>query len=209
MDEPKMISVEKMDEIIKDYYPDTITFDWHGQDLVIRKTITFSEMQALVKTVSTKCFDASNGEYLSELRDFLTDMLVVAFYTNVRMPQNVEKQYRMLRQTELTKLVYDNISDDQVSEFTRAISARINLHNEQNTKLIEKQIQDASASITAIADLLGEMFDGIDKDDIANIAKAVGDGGIDMEKLVGTVVAKQAEQNKAAEPLHDEEADGK
>ena len=167
MDEQKMISIEKMDEIIMDYYPDTVAVDFHGQELVIRRTITMEEMALLTKTVAERCFDEKTGEYLPELLRYLTDILIIAFYTNVRVPRNAEKQYRMLRQTDLMRVVHDNISDDQYYEITEAIDDRIRLRNERNTKMVEKQIQDAVSSVTAIADLLDGMFDGVDKDDVA------------------------------------------
>ena len=54
MAEEKKISIEKMDEIIRDYYPDTETVDFHGQELVVSRTIPFRTEIELVNSLTKR-----------------------------------------------------------------------------------------------------------------------------------------------------------
>ena len=63
MAEEKMISIEKMDEIMKDYFPETETVDFHGQELVITKVIAPEDMFELVRQIADGCF-APDGTYI-------------------------------------------------------------------------------------------------------------------------------------------------
>ena len=70
MAEEKMISVEKMDEILKDYFPEETVTDFHGQELVIKKLLGTEDFFELVRQIADGCF-GKDGEYMPEVSDLL------------------------------------------------------------------------------------------------------------------------------------------
>ena len=55
--EMKMISIEKMDEIMNDYFPAEETVDFHGEELTVQKRIPFALVCEMVKKVADSCFN--------------------------------------------------------------------------------------------------------------------------------------------------------
>ena len=194
--EEAMISVEKMDEIIEERFPDFSVVDYYGQELIIRRTVPYEIFSGIVQRAVEACFNSDTGEYLPENRDFAVRLCVIGAYTNVRMPENVEKQYRMLYGTDLYTRVIREIDDDQWDAMIDAISDGISVRNEANRVMFERGMQTVSDQIEQIGQNLQTIFNDVSTEDLRKFVDAIGANGIDEEKLVQAVVA---EQNKARE----------
>ena len=203
MAEEKMISVEKMDEILKDYFTESETVDFHGLELQIRKLIAPADFFELVRKIASGCF-REDGEYMPEVSDLLLRAGVVGAYSNVRMPQNAEHMNRFLYGTDLYETVLANISSDQFDALCDAVWERVNARNNMNKALFENEIQKAVAGIQSLGDQMAQLFGEVSADDIKALFGAIGEGGIDEEKLVQAVVEKQnalREQQPAPEVI--------
>ena len=68
MAEQNMVSIEKLDEIMNDYFPAVEVVDWHGAELEVKKKIPAAVMYDLVRNVADACFDKETGEYWIDVR---------------------------------------------------------------------------------------------------------------------------------------------
>lgn len=191
MAEEKKISIEKMDEIIRDYYPDTETVDFHGQELVVSRTIPFRTEIELVNSVIDACFDEETGAYLPEYLDFAMTSCIVAAFTNVRLPQDAEHRHRILYGTNLMEFVEPHISETQICAIECAIRAGIRARNDANVALFESRMNEASRTMLELSEKIAGIFDGVSKEDISAVLNAVGNGTIDEEKIARAVVREQ------------------
>lgn len=206
MAETKMISIEKMDEIMKDYFPETETVDFHGQELVITKVIAPEEMFDLVRQIADGCF-SPDGTYMPEVFDMLLRAGTIGEYSNVRLPKEVGHMGRILYGSDLYDTVCRHISREQHDAVVDAVWERINARNNMNKALFENEIQKAVAGIQGLGDQLAQLFGEVSADDIKALVGAIGEGGIDEEKLVQAVVEKQnalREQQPALEVIEGE-----
>ena len=190
MAENKMVSIEKMDEILNDYYPETTTEEFHGQEIVIKKLADLKDMMDAVEVVSDGCF-ADDGTYMPELLDFMMRTTTFELYTNIRLPKNPEHLCRMLYCDELWNLITRNISTDQTIAMHEAVLERIDARNNANRALFEAEIQKAVASMQSIGEQFEALMKDVSPEDIKALVGAIGKNGIDEEKLVQTVVEKQ------------------
>jgi len=190
MDKEKMISIEKMDEIMKDYFPETETVDYHGQELVIRKTIEPEEMFDLVRQIADGCF-SPDGTYMPEVFDMLLRAGTIGEYSNVRLPKEVGHMGRILYGSDLYETVWRHISREQHDAVTDAVWERINARNNMNKVLFENEIQKAVAGLQSLGEQFAQLFNDVSPDDIKALIGAIGEGGIDEGKLVQAVVEKQ------------------
>ena len=190
MAEEKMISIEKMDEIMKDYFPETETVDFHGQELVITKVIAPEDMFELVRQIADGCF-APDGTYMPEVYDLLMRAGTVGEYSNVRLPNSTEHVSRILYGSDLYDTVWRHISREQHDAVVDAVWERINARNNMNKALFENEIQRAVSGIQSLGDQMSQLFGEVSADDIKALVGAIGENGIDEEKLVKTVVEKQ------------------
>lgn len=190
MAKEKMISIEKMDEILNDYFPEETTVDFHGEELVIQKMIGPDELFDLVRQIADGCF-LPDGTYAPEVFDLLLRAGIVTEYSNVRLPQNVDHMNRILYGTDLYDTVVAHISAGQYNAAYDAVWERINARNNMNKALFENEIQRAVSGIQSLGDQMAQLFGEVSADDIKALVGAIGENGIDEEKLVQAVVEKQ------------------
>ena len=184
----KMISIKTLDKIANEC-PDKVTVDWHGEQLVIDRILTFGEVVLFVDKVTEVCFDKETGTYRPEARDYADRLMTVAFYTNVRLPENNEHQYKLLYKTDLYRTVLEHINIEQYDEMLAAISRKISHELHLNKRSLETKVEAAANDVARVVDAVSALFEGVEPGDIQNIAKAIGDG-YSEEKLIQAVLNK-------------------
>ena len=194
--EQKMISISKIDEIMEERFPNYDTIDYYGEDLAIRRVIPFSSFSAIVRRVSEVCFDQDTGEFAPDKMDFAIRICIIEAYTNVRLPDETEHQYRILYWTDLVDVVMGHISMTQYNAMVSAIQDAVCVRNNANKVLFDNAVNEVLSKITDVGDSITEAFKAISPEDIQTLVSAIGANGIDEEKLAKAVVA---EQNKARE----------
>lgn len=203
--EMKMISIEKMDEIMNDYFPAEETVDFHGEELTVQKRIPFALVCEMVKKVADSCFN-EDGEYSPEVRDFAMKLCCVEAFTNVRLPENnVEHQYQIINRTDLWFRMLQVIDPYQMDEIDNAIQGRIDARLDANRAAFEHDVNRMLDAVNEVGKQVSDLFNNVSTEDIQKLIGALGEHGVDEEKIVQAVVA---EQNKAREEKSEEAKDG-
>lgn len=203
--EMKMISIEKMDEIMNDYFPAEETVDFHGEELTVQKRIPFALVCEMVKKVADSCFN-EDGEYSPEVRDFAMKLCCVEAFTNVRLPENnVEHQYQIINRTDLWFRMLQVIDPYQMDEINNAIQDRIDARLDANRAAFEHDVNRMLDAVNDVGKQVSDLFNNVSTEDIQKLVAALGEHGVDEEKIVQAVVA---EQNKAREAKTEEVTDG-
>ena len=201
--EMNMISIEKMDEIMNDYFPTFEVVDFHGEELTVQKRIPFALVCEMVKKVADACFD-ENGEFSPEIRDFALRLCCVEAYTNVRLPEdNVEHQYEIVGRSDLWSIMLRVIDSDQMDEICNAIQDRIDARLDANRAAFEHEINKLTQALDEMGKQVTELFGSVSPEDLQALLGAIGEHGVDEEKIVQAVVAAQ---NKVREEAKMEEA---
>ena len=195
MAEQKMVSIEKMDNIIKENFKDETVVDFYGQEIVVRRMITANEVMEFVETAANACFDPDTGEYHPELKDFLLRSGTLLYYTNVRLPDDAEHRYKIVCGTDLADMVYKYANRAQLCGIEAAIDTLCEMRTDANRVQFEQEIRKATDAVAKLTEQISTLFDGVSPEDMKAIVSALGDG-VDEEKLVKAVVA---EQNKIRE----------
>lgn len=189
--ETKMISIETMDEILADHIPVVEIAEFYGQEIIVQKRIPFLLMRELVQKVADACF-SDEGEYMPEIRDFALRLCCMEAYTNIRLPQeNVEHQYEIVSCTELWRSVAGCIDEDQLEQICDAIHDRIDARLDNNRAAFEREVNKMIEALDEAGKQVTEVFGSISAEDLQNLIQALGENGVDEEKIVQAVVAEQ------------------
>ena len=186
-----MINAEKLKEIASERFTEYETVEYYGCDVVIRKILPFPVFRKIVSRVADSCFDSITGEYLPENREFATRLCIAELYTDVEIPDDIEQQYTLLFGTDFIQMVIGNINRDQFLDMQYAIDERIRVRNEANRAMFDRSVMDILNKIGEISDQISDVFSEVTQDDMKNLISAIGEGGIDEEKIVRAVVAEQ------------------
>ncbi len=187
MAEKNVISAEKVTEILNDYYPEFEYADWHGEELIVRKTIPYSDEVLLIQRVVDACFD-EDGSYFPETREFSTRMCLIIAYTNVSVPEDIEGQHALCYRSDLIDIITEKACKEQIAEIGKAISDAIDVRNNTNRVLFENEVSKAVEAINQMAGLVEKSFEGVSADDLRALITAINDHGIDEEKLAKAVM---------------------
>ena len=180
----KRVSVNAFETVMKRDFENTETFDWHGVEVTVRRVLPLREVLAFVNSAANSCFTSDTGDYVPEARDFAIYSNVLERYAYFTMPANMEKQYELIYGTDAFEAVREHIDPAQFQSICRAIDEKVRYRTQTNIEGVQKQIDELSAVCGRIQERLSEAFDGVSKEDIGTLVKALGEHGIDEEKLV-------------------------
>ena len=186
----KRIAFDNITEIMNDYYPETDTVEWRGVEITVRRIIPIEWMSEIVKRVENSCF-SDDGEFTPETMEFGIRVCVIAAYTNIDIPLDMELQNRLVFGTDLWDAVVPAISGTQLQEIYSCSMRRVQARTEANRAEFEHEIKKATDMIAELGEKIGDMFNDITPEDVKKMIAAIGENGIDEDRLVQAVVAEQ------------------
>lgn len=180
MKETKMVSVNAVESVMKNEFANEVTIQWHGIDVVVRKTIGLKQAFEFVNQSVNSCFAEKDGAYMPEMKDFVIRACLVEKYTNIRLPENSEKLYDILYMTDLCNVVCANISQEQFDALVEAINDKLDYLSNADVKAVQK----ASENIGSLVQSFTDVFSGVTADDVKKITDAIIGGQFSEEKLI-------------------------
>lgn len=180
----KKISVNAFENVMKETYEPTVTFDWNGVEVTVKKTLSLREMLELVDGVVKSCFSSETNAYLPEIRDFATKVCILEKYANFTMPSNVEAQYALVYCTDAVERVLEHVNAGQFNDIDYAISKKVDNLAQANIEAVNRQMNELYNSFDNLQNQLVGLFDGVNNADIQAVAGALANGTLDEERLV-------------------------
>lgn len=197
------IPFETIREILDERIAKETTVDFYGIEIKVKYMITHEQYDNAIGQIMNCCYDDASGEYLPELRELATRTVIVAYYTNLELPDDVDDlNYLLFASDDLMDGIYSAINRTQLQELHRAVAKRCEVRNEANRKFFENEIKEVTDGIESMASGIQGLFDGVSSDDMRQLVKVLGEGRIDEEKLVNAVVkARSEDYNNEAEKV--------
>ena len=112
----KKVSISQIDKVMKEVYVPATTVEWHGVEIVVKKSLTLEDMLKFVSDVVKTCTEQEAGGYMPELKDFAIRLNVVEMYSNVKLPDNVNHKYFILVNSGIVETILENININQYEE---------------------------------------------------------------------------------------------
>lgn len=184
MAKAKAVSINAFDKIEKDTYKGTESFEWHGVEVVVKRTLSIKEVLEFVNDVVKTCFSADDGSYIPEVKDFAVKSCILEKYANFSLPTNIEHKYDLIYHTDAIDEVLRRVNEQQFNEIIASINAKISHLASANIEAINKQMNELYTAFDNLQKQLEAVFSGIDPSDLTKLVGALGDKGIDEEKIV-------------------------
>ncbi len=109
-------------ECFEQYIPtDTLTYvTWHGIRMTVRHMIGFAEVIDLVNCIVEVCSPQQGAVPKPELFEAAFRACVLTWYANVKLPDDIEKQYALTIGSSLYKAVCGAINEEQLESVREA-----------------------------------------------------------------------------------------
>ena len=187
------ISFEKIEEIMNERFFVVDTMDWYGVEVEVKSLIPFALASELVRRIADACF-SDDGEYMPEVSDFALRLGVIEAYTNIELPDNVEEQNRLLYGTDLWEDIISLIYDAQFNMIVQSVNQRVSYRLDTNKAAFERGVNEVMDGLMQLGEQFNTVMADVEPGDVKRMIEAIGENGIDEEKIVKAVVS---EQNKA------------
>lgn len=166
--------------------------NWNKVEIHIHPVLTLEETLLFVHDVASACFEANTGEYLPEVRDFAYRCSVLEKYANIELPEDISEKHKLVYNTDLYHFVTSRIDFEQLNEIEVAIDKKIDNLAYSKINAFENKLNELTSNIESVSNAFTELYSGIDKDTITNIANAVSNGIFDEKKLVDAYIEHQS-----------------
>lgn len=196
MAKTKKISINAFDKIVKDTYTPTTTIEWHGQEIIVKRNLSFKEMMEFVDSVTKTCFTLSTNTYMPEVKDFAVKSNILEKYANFALPNNLEHRYELIYSSDAVETVLNCVSHQQFNEIMASIDAKINNLAQSNIEAMNKQMNELYTAFANLQSQMEGLFSGVKTDDFNALISAFGNGGLNEDKLVEAYLAKTKSESK-------------
>ena len=193
----KRITVAEFEKVVKEKcseaLPSVITDEWNGITVTIRPSIPLVEMFSFVEEVVDGCF-AEDGDFIPEVIDILIKRGVLSRYANFNFPIDLRKAYELIYHSDAFEFVAARINSNQITEIVNAISTGIKYRCDSNIAEMRKQLNELFVTMGDISEKFGNVFDGLNSEDVSGLIKTLASPGLDEEKLVNAFLSKEHEE---------------
>lgn len=188
------ITVTALREAMKGKFDNTVTDEWEGLSLTIKRTLSLDEMLTFVEKVVESCYDNDNV-FAPERKDIAIRLSTVVLYSNITLPTTLEEQYDFIYRTNIYDFICDKINQNQYVTIMRAIHEKIDDINRMNAADVEARLAEVTSTIDNMQQQMNDIFAGIDADTISKLSSAIIQTQLDEEKLARALVDQRNGNN--------------
>lgn len=183
MAKKKRVSVNAFEKnVVIDY--EYKPYKWGEIEIMVKPRLDFLEMMTFVDGVVQGCFRSDDNSFLPEVKDFIIKSYIVEMYSNIALPQNVNKKYDLLYACDIVDYILEIIDKSQFEEIMKGIDQKIKYMVAMDVNTITTQMNQLLSSLSGVESKASQLFDGISKENIDTILKAISNGRIDESKIM-------------------------
>lgn len=145
----KRISINALEKVCKENYHETITKEWFGIEVTIKRVLPIDEVLAFVADVVDSSF-LEDGTYVPEVTPFFIRCNVMERYANFNLPEDLSKRYKLVYGCDAFGFVIQHIDTEQFEEIVAAIDAKIDVMCDSDIITMRAKFGEVT---TALADL--------------------------------------------------------
>ena len=186
------VSVATIEKVMKERFAgEPKTFDWYGVEIEHKENIPMEYAVTFVNNVVDTCFD-KDGNYIPEFKDFLIRSFTVQMYSNVRLPQDLKKQYDILYNSDLYNVLIQHVDIVQYDTLLMAIDEKLEYRRNADVMTMRMTLNNLIAQFQNF----GEQLNQVEIEDVKNIAEAINGVDLDEEKFVDAILNRKPDSEE-------------
>lgn len=172
---------------------------YQGMPYTVRRSIPVEAMLQFVRDVVEPCF-LDDGTYLPEIQGFAFRCALLEYYTNIRLPQDIDKRAEIVYGTEVVDSVISVASAAQIDELRLAIEMKIDHMLNTDITYTRNKLNEAIEALTRSQAQMADVVSGLDTEIVSGALKALSGGQFDEEKVVKAIVQHLQPDDNEEEP---------
>ena len=181
MAQKNKVSVATIEQVMKEQFGNDVKkVEWCDVEIEYKEVLTMVEMKAFVDGVVDASFD-NDGDYMPEFTDWLIRTNMIQLYTNVRMPQNIEKQYDILYRTDLYEQIAGLVDQRQYAKIMEAIEEKLEYRRNSDVTAMRVQLSGLIQQFESMGQDLMQ-FTPEDVENLEGALEKMKEAGMDQPK---------------------------
>lgn len=186
------VSVATIEKVMKERFTEEPkTFDWYGVEIEYKENIPMEYAVTFVNNVVDTCFD-KDGNYIPEFKVFLIRSFTVQMYSNVRLPQDLKKQYDILYNSDLYNVLIQHVDIVQYDTLLMAIDEKLEYRRNADVMTMRMTLNNLIAQFQNFEEQLNQ----VEIEDVRNIAEAINGVDLDEEKFVDAILNRKPDSEE-------------
>jgi hypothetical protein len=178
----------------KDYH--VVEFD--GLEVKVKDFLSFEEFCMAYESVLSVCFP--DGDFYPPMREFGIKSVLINIYTNLALPEDFNELFIAVSSIDVDRLLHlDKVSFEQFRSLIETINSGIEHNIMMSANGSKKEIEELLSSLKNIAKMYQELYEGINTDDLNNLISALGENGIDEEKIVKAILSNKEDDHEGVQ----------
>ena len=129
------------------------TFKWSGVEITAKHSLSFTESIAFCDDVISFVY-TDGGEFRPERMTLGVGIMMLVYYTNINIPDDIEVLYDIFINTSIINEVRDVINIEQYNVLLNAIDTRISIINSANVSKIETELANVESMVEGFNKLI-------------------------------------------------------
>ncbi|MEG1562299.1 MAG: hypothetical protein RR365_00980 [Bacteroides sp.] len=196
------LSINSFEEIYKNEEHVAILDFSENFKVEVKKEISLVEASKLINSVVESCIE--DGKYIPICKRFAFRKYVIEAYTNIALPENINKQYDFVYGTNVFTKIASAINPAQLAEICESIDEMIKqtvedvaIQSRSEIKRIADSYEELLEKYKLMLTLLDETLGNTD---FVELAKTIGSiNEIDEDKILDALISKFAINTKDSE----------
>lgn len=165
---------------------------WGKKNITVKKTIGLTEMLSFVDNVVNGCFEKESGAYMPEVFTFAVYKGLIDYWTDYKLPSDVQKMFDLLFGTDLVEKVLCEVDETQYKGAVDSAKEKCRHLADMLIDGISERVEEMLNGIKELVSLAESAGEMINSESVEKIAQAVGEFGIDEAKVVKAVFDERA-----------------
>lgn len=186
MAKEKKITINAFEEAYGEHEDSSIVI-WNGLEISVKRYIPYESLVAGCMAISNACF-GEDGTYIPEAKDVSIRMLVIAMYTNLSLPLNLEKRYDMACFSGVFETILPAISRYQYEQIVDSVNERIRIRTDSAVDAVIRQANSVAETVQQLSEKFEEKFSAllgdITPEEMSSAIRMISQGQVDEEKIV-------------------------
>lgn len=178
------ISINALERVAKENFTNTITKEWFGIEVAIRRVLPLEEVLMFTEDIVNTCF-AADGTFIPQVMDFAIKDGILTRYANFTMPSDTKKQYELIYTTDVVEMVMEEIDQEQLESIIDAADRKIDYLCDTNIREVSAKLETILKTFEEMGVAVEQMFGGMTPEDMQKMIGAISEAGkLDEEKIV-------------------------
>ncbi len=178
-EEEKIVPIEKVISPVK---IETVTF--YDIDINVKKELGLREVLSFVRTVVDTIIEYATGEFSYNRKDYIIGIATLAFFTDLELPSDIEKQYDLVTRTNIVSMVVSHINEKQYFHILDSVDEQLRFEEQkiltQSKIELQEYVEQMKTEINELVDRYESMltfmeksFSGIDPNTMSQLLPAI------------------------------------